>query len=226
MGIQDHKKQKSIWGFLYMNGFFSFDGPFFKIGNLLADLLILNLLWFTCSIPIFTIGASTTALYYVASKRVIDKEGYILRDFFKSFKMNFFQATIIWIILVIMGGIAFFGLKNLSVFGQFKIVALPLYIFIVIELLVTCLYVFPMLSKFHMKTIEIIKSAFILGNKHILSTIGIIFMGLVVAYLLYRWPFLIFLAMGSFAFSTSFLFIRIFKNYYKDDEDEKSRHRL
>ena len=67
------------------------------------DVLIVNLLWFFLSIPIFTIGASTTAMYYVTLKLARDDDGYTIRSFFKSFKENFKQATIIWMIFLITG---------------------------------------------------------------------------------------------------------------------------
>jgi len=57
--------------------------------------MVLNLLWCICSIPIFTIGASTTAVYYVTLKLVRDEEDGTFRSFFKSFKENFKQATAI-----------------------------------------------------------------------------------------------------------------------------------
>ena len=41
-----------------MNDFFNYDGPFFRVLNRIGDLVILNLLWILCCIPIVTAGAS------------------------------------------------------------------------------------------------------------------------------------------------------------------------
>ncbi len=41
----------------------------------LCDFMLLNILWVVCSIPLFTIGASTTALYTVMLKIVRNEEG-------------------------------------------------------------------------------------------------------------------------------------------------------
>ena len=68
----------------------------------LADFIILNLLWVVCSIPIITIGASTTALYTVMLKLVKNEEGYIAKGFLKAFKENFKQSTIMWIIFLLI----------------------------------------------------------------------------------------------------------------------------
>lgn len=78
-----------------MKHIFSLDGKLFLFLNRLADLLLLNILWLITSIPLLTIGASTTALYYVTLKCVRNEENYIVRSFFRSFRQNFRQATII-----------------------------------------------------------------------------------------------------------------------------------
>ena len=50
------------------------------------DLIILNILFVLCSLPVITIGSSLTALYSVTLKMVRNEESYIFRSFFKSFK--------------------------------------------------------------------------------------------------------------------------------------------
>lgn len=67
----------------------------------IADFVILNLLWLVCSIPVITIGASTTALYTVTLKIVRNEEGYIARGFLKAFKENLKQSTAIWLIFLL-----------------------------------------------------------------------------------------------------------------------------
>ena len=43
--------------------FFAYDSKFSQILMKICYCCYLNLLWFVCSIPIFTMGAATTALY-------------------------------------------------------------------------------------------------------------------------------------------------------------------
>lgn len=57
-----------------LQGLFNYDNPVWRFIGKLGDLIILNVLWIVCSIPIFTIGASTTAVYYVTLKMVRDEE--------------------------------------------------------------------------------------------------------------------------------------------------------
>ena len=79
-----------------MGRFFNLDSPVMVALTKMADLIIVNLLAFFCCLPIITVGASMTALHYVVLKIVRDEECYIVKSFFKSFKENFKQATVIY----------------------------------------------------------------------------------------------------------------------------------
>ena len=74
-----------------MRGIFSYDNPVMRFIGKFWDVLILNILWLICSIPVFTIGAATTAVYYVTLKLARDDDGYTIRSFFRSFRQNFRQ---------------------------------------------------------------------------------------------------------------------------------------
>ncbi|MCQ2591274.1 MAG: DUF624 domain-containing protein [Treponema sp.] len=79
-------------------GLFNIDSGFARFMNRAIDVLELNILWVIFSLPIFTIGASTSAAFYVTLKMVDEEEGYIAKSFVKAFKDNFKQGTIMWCI--------------------------------------------------------------------------------------------------------------------------------
>ena len=80
---------------------FNLEGKFFSALSRVGDLVILNILFWLCCIPVVTIGASITAMYSVTKKMAEDREGYILKGFFTAFKENFKQSTIMWLILLV-----------------------------------------------------------------------------------------------------------------------------
>lgn len=80
---------------------FNIEGRFFGVLSRLGDLVILNILFLVCCIPVVTVGASVSALYTITRKMTEDKEGYIFNSFFKAFKENFRQSTIMWLILLV-----------------------------------------------------------------------------------------------------------------------------
>ena len=70
-----------------------FNSRFFEGITKLTDILIIGFYFIVCSIPLFTIGASATALYYATNKCIYRGRGYTT-EFFHSFKENFKQSTV------------------------------------------------------------------------------------------------------------------------------------
>ena len=81
--------------------FFNYDSPFWSFMSRVADLVILNLLWLLFCIPVFTIGASTAAMYRVTLNMVRGEGGGVIRSFWASFKLNFKQGVLLFLILLI-----------------------------------------------------------------------------------------------------------------------------
>ena len=82
--------------------FFDLDNVVWRTIDKIGKIFLLNLLWLICSLPVFTIGASTTALIYTSMK-LSDNEGYWHQNFFSSFKENFKQATALFFIYLAAG---------------------------------------------------------------------------------------------------------------------------
>jgi len=85
-----------------MHGLFNYDGPVVQSMTKAADCVILSVLWLVSSIPLVTMGASTTALYYSINKCIRRGESHVWREYWHSFGSNFKQATILWLPLLIV----------------------------------------------------------------------------------------------------------------------------
>ena len=123
--------------------------PFQRFLNKMADLLILNLIALLMCLPIITAGASLTAMHYVLLKMVRGEEGYIVKSFFRSFKREFRQATVLWIVFMALAALMASNLTLvLQGTGRFPI-WLPSSILVVAFLeLMFMIYTFAMLSRF------------------------------------------------------------------------------
>ena len=151
-------------------GFLNYDSPLMTGLGKLADLVILNLLTLLFCIPIVTIGASLTACHYVALK-IRRGEGYVIKNFWKSFKVNLGQSTVIWLIMAINIALCsyvtlFFG-ANGTVGALVKgvlLVALVFWAFI------SC-WIFPVQSKFINNIGTTFKNSFLLAFKYLFRTI-------------------------------------------------------
>ena len=77
------------------------DSPIMSFLARVADLVILNVLWLLCCLPVVTAGASTTAMYHVVRHLQEESISSVTRDFFRSFKSDFRQATPAYLLLLI-----------------------------------------------------------------------------------------------------------------------------
>ncbi|MEG1240587.1 MAG: YesL family protein [Oscillospiraceae bacterium] len=68
-----------------------------------ADVLGLSALWIVCSLPIFTVGAATTALYDSVVHCVRGQEPAPYGRFFRTFKQNFKKSTILTFLVMAVG---------------------------------------------------------------------------------------------------------------------------
>lgn len=166
-----------------MRGLFSLDNPVIRFFCLIGNLWMLNILWLVCSLPIFTLGASTTALVYSCMK-LRAEEGYIFKNFFKSFKENFRQSTILWLIYLVVGALLALGLifwNNYKIPGSKIIWGLVLAMAILY--CISILYVFAIQSKFVNTIKNTIKYSFLIAFTHIKETImlALIVAGVVLA---------------------------------------------
>lgn len=208
-----------------MGSIFRYDSPFFQFMNRLVDMIVLSLLWTICSIPIITIGAATTALYTVTLKMAKDQESYIIKSYFKAFKDNFLQSTIIWLIELVVGCVLFFGLNFWFTYGSAmgNVLGFIMTVVTVIYCLIL-LYSFPLLSKFDNSIKQTLKNSLLISLVNIKNTLMIlIFTGISVAILYFvKGGFLLFILFGfSFlAYVNSFFFNKVFKFYIPEDKDD------
>lgn len=58
-----------------LRGVFNPDSPMMRALGVVWDLIVLNLLFLVCCIPVVTIGPAITALHYVTTKMAGEKDG-------------------------------------------------------------------------------------------------------------------------------------------------------
>lgn len=204
-----------------MGRFFDIDNPVWRFIGKFADILWLNILWFVCSIPIVTIGPATTAVYYVTLKLVRDEEGYTTRSFFKSFKQNLKQGTLIWIVMLVIGIILGVDLRIYTAGGfegNLQKVMLVVFFGVAFIYCLTMNYLFPVLAKFDNTSKNIVKNAFLISLRHLpKSILMLIINGLLIAAAVLVFPPLVFFGLPLIAFFDSFFLVKIFDNYIPDE---------
>lgn len=141
----------------------------------LGDICLLSLLYIACCIPVVTVGAATTALYYDALKLAENRERYIARDFLRAFRRNFRQATVIW--LLILGGCAVLAADLLVAAGMGRSAPQAAIVIGVgcvgVVLALMALYVFPVLARFDNTVKNTMRNALFMAVRHFPSSIVI-----------------------------------------------------
>ena len=189
-----------------------------------------------CCIPIVTAGASITALYYVTLKMARDEESYIARSFFRSFKQNFKQATIINIIMLLTAAVLFIDLRIARAgSGAMYKGLFSLFIAFALIYAMILLYIYPILSKFFNSVKNTFVNAFLMSVRHLPLTLLMLVIS--ASPLLLIWLFayvsyaqftsiliMLFILMGfsTLAYWKSKIFVKIFDNYIPKDENEEN----
>lgn len=193
-----------------------------------ADLCILNIICVVCCIPVITAGASITAMYYVTLKMVRNEEAYIVRSFFKSFKQNFKQATIINLIMLLIGLVLYVDLNvSKAMQGGAGHIFHVIFMAFVLIYFILFLYVYPVLARFYNTIKNTIKNALFMAIRHLPYTVVMVLIAvcpllllLVKSYQIQSTLFVLFLLMGFalIAYCNSYFLAKIFDNYMPKEE--------
>ena len=166
--------------------FFSPDGLFYRIISRIGDLFILNILFLICSLPILTIGASATAMYSVLFKLRRGELGYISKEFLEAFQKNFKQATIIWSVLLGVGGVLGVDIFYANfIGGDLGNVLKVCFIFLAILYMSILSYVFAIQSRFENSIRGTIKASLYMSIGYLPITIVIMFLNILPGFLSY-----------------------------------------
>ena len=193
----------------------------------IGDMFILNLIYVLSCIPVITIGASTTALYYTTLKMAENNESYVWRDYWKAFKSNLKQATVIW--LIVFAGWAVIALDFLIAGGlsmQLGTVVAIGVVIVAVFMGILGLYVFPLLARFDNTVVKTMKNAVMIAIRHLPSTILIALIHaapLLVAFVsieafLKGFIVIMLFAASPLAYLESQLFVKVFYLYYPKTE--------
>ena len=210
--------------------FFSYDSKFGQLFTKLSYGCCLNVLWLVCCLPIVTIGASTTALYYTSFKIAKDEGSYITTMFFRSFKQNFKQATVIWLIMLATGAViiadaVLLGRLRATSTGTPAVIWTLLLAAIfgcMIIYVIVLAYIFPLLSIASNTTANMFKNAFLIGTHYLFVTLVVVFIHYAMFFLVVNvfTPLIIF-GEGLCAVISAHILLKIFRPLLYDPNEKK-----
>lgn len=133
-----------------MRNLFHLDNPFVQLLSRVGDMILANVLFLLCSLPIFTLGASAAALNKVTQDIVHDTDSGLLKTFFRAFRENFKQATVAWlVVLAFFVGLGCNYLIVVSYFtGNLAMILKAVLAVISVLILSVCVYLFPLMVRY------------------------------------------------------------------------------
>ena len=152
---------------------FNLNSPWVQRFAMLTNLVMLNILWLVCCIPVFTAGAATTALYYTVFQYHTNEDDAVLKPFFRSFRSNFKQSTLLLLPLLAALSLVVFDIIYLVSRGRGTAVIFLLIVaaFFIMGLLV---HLFPLIARFDMGAKALLQTSLSLAALHFPATVAVI----------------------------------------------------
>ena len=210
-----------------MGNFFNMDNGFFTALSKFVDIIIISLVWLVCCIPVVTIGPATASLYYAVVKVIRRERGYLVREFFHSFKMNLKTGLISGVVITLLYLVLFFDRRfATSLTGTQGFVMLSIFNAMLLLLLCVTIYMFPVLSRFSVGVKQLFKTSLFMAVRHLPTTILLVIITAVCLLGTYIMPIVILVTPALWMLFLSFLLERVFKKYMPEkSEDAESSGR-
>ena len=208
-----------------MRNTFDMDNLFFRFTSRIADIFILNLIFVITCIPVVTIGAAVTALMSTSLKMSENKEGYIVRQYWKAFRQNFKQATGIHLIMAAIGALLgfdiYFWFSHKTGMSAVMLIGAVAMMFVYLMVL---LYAYVQQALFENTVKANLKNGFLTALKNFPFTVLMMVCLAVVTAAVYflnsAKAFMLLFGFGLYGYLTAFIYRRIYREYIEDEPDE------
>lgn len=207
---------------------FDEDSIILNTGVLIFDLMMLNVMWFICSLPVVTIGLSTTAMNYTCIKIRNDEGDSVVRMFFHSLKENFkpglFLGTgMVAVLIILFAGL--FQFIGTAAAGHTSGIILSVVMVLLLFLWLTMfVFIFMVLSRFDNTPVRTITNSIYLAVKNpftackvfmIASGMLVILPIILWTCLPYLFPMLIFFVIPVTAYLEAGVFNKLFEKFIR-----------
>lgn len=195
------------------------------------DIVLTNLLFIICCIPIITIGPAFTAMYHCTLRIVKGNNSGTLKTFFRAFKDNFKQSIIVWLGSLVIAAILYTDVRFLSTQNSmFASILFSLTAAMIILLVIINLLIYPVIAAFEGTLKMQLKNAFVFAARHFFKVILIFLVWtfpMATTYIdtqlqplyIFCWFFFLF---STLAYINSFMLYKMFKPYLQENESDST----
>ena len=158
-----------------MRNLFNLDNPFVQFLARVGDLIIVNVLFLLCCLPVVTAGASIAAMHKVTQAMALDEDNGIVKTFFRGFRENFKQATALWLMMLFFAAAMGCNYMLIAGFvaGTLATVLKGALVVAIGLVLVMAAYMFPLMVRYTNTLRELATNALILAVVKLPRTVGL-----------------------------------------------------
>ncbi|MBE6920645.1 MAG: DUF624 domain-containing protein [Ruminococcaceae bacterium] len=146
-----------------MRRLLSEDSAIMRFFTAVTNMMLINILWLICVIPVITAGAATTAAYYALYQNLTNEDSAVVKPFFRAFRQNFKQATLLWIPLMLIG--LLLGLDAVYLVGnhpgQFHVLWVAFFVIALLYAIVVS-HAFAIMGRYDAPTGQIVRNCFLI----------------------------------------------------------------
>ena len=159
-----------------MRNLFNLDNPFVQFLARVGDLIIVNVLFLVCCLPVVTVGASLAAMQKVTQAMALDEDNGIVKTFFRGFRENFKQATLLWLMMLVFGVSMLCNYLLITGFiaGTLAMVLKCVLVVFSVLVLVMAVYMFPLMARYQNSLREHAANALILAVVKLPRTVALL----------------------------------------------------
>lgn len=218
-----------------IKGLLDLENSFFSFFKKLGWVFLLNILFLITSIPVVTIGASATAMYTVLNKIIEERQFSFFGDYFKAFRDNFWQSTLMWVPVFLITVVMLVNIQYVFHYmtGGFAYIMRAGTILLAVLFCMIGNTVFPLIARFDLSvkeilsiTVQILLQHMLLGLESVVFSIVVLGGSLLIVSIGWLGGLFVILpiaAPGLHAFMQSYLYERMFDSYIEEEQSEEGK---
>lgn len=211
-----------------MGNFISYENRVFQVINRIVDTVLLSILWTLTSLPMITLGASTTALYYSVNKVIRHDRGSIGQDYWNSLRNNFKQSTLLLVLMILIYVVLAVDCNIVFQLIQAGEAMKPLLIILLVAVALFSMwsrYWFPYIARFENKNKDVLKNTFRMAVMNIQWSFLAFVIFAVELILYFLIPGCMLFMPAVFMLLTNFVLEKVFVKYMSSEDLEAEERR-
>lgn len=154
----------------HLNRMLSPTGKAMNLVGRAFDYILVGVFWILASLPIFTVGAATAALYSVVLRMRRGEDDKLAREFISAFRENFRQGSLLWLLQLLFGAFLlldiYFYLMWAAAGELIGSILLAAFLLATVGYLGIYLYLYCYIARFRCTIFAALRTCFLLSVRH------------------------------------------------------------